>query len=315
MSDNKPNENKDDDKKDEELETPTNLEAVHAQSVEQVENEDLKGDDSDEDEADKDAPKDDDASDKDSSDKDDDKAGDDDAGAGDDDKKDDDKAVDGVPKPSGPDSKPVPETPQDDADIVSSVQEKIPKVTLKDSDGNEIEVGSADEIPDDFEPYSYKDFAVANSKLAKREAEVDRQVAEAKTLRDNKASQERIAKIQEGWDAEIESLVKSGDLDKDETKRAKQIEGIYKVMSEAAGEGSSIGTFKQAYEIYAYRQSKADQQDRQQKNNDEKKRRGGRVLPGSGANPTPSSRQGRVIEAPPSGISLDQVHESTLSGL
>ena len=314
MSDNKPNENKDDDKKDEELETPTNLEAVHAQSVEQVENEDLKGDDSDEDDKSGSG----DSSDDDDSKKgsDDDKGGDDDdAGDDDKDKKDDKKPVDGVSGAGGPDSKSGDEGPQDDADIVSSVQEKIPKVTLKDSDGNEIEVGSADEIPDDFEPYSYKDFAVANSKLAKREAEVDRQVAEAKTLRDNKASQERIAKIQEGWDAEIESLVKSGDLDKDETKRAKQIEGIYKVMSEAAGEGSSIGTFKQAYEIYAYRQSKADQQDRQQKNNDEKKRRGGRVLPGSGANPTPSSRQGRVIEAPPSGISLDQVHESTLSGL
>jgi len=231
------------------------------------------------------------------------------------DKKDDEPVVDDKSEPEP--KTPEPASPlEDEADTLQAIQEKIPKVKVKDSEGVVHEFSSTDEIPDDFEPSTYKDFAVATSKLAQREIAVDKAVADDKTDKDEKARLKRIDEVSAGWKQELGKLRESGKIDKDEAKSKDVVDGIYQVMQDEMNAGTPVRNLTQAFEIYQYRESIKKDDERVKSNNDEKKRRGAMVLPGGGANPgKPNPRSGKVFEAPPTGVSLDQVHERTLSQL
>jgi hypothetical protein len=287
MPDNKPNDNED--KK--EVITPTDLEEVHAKAVEDIDKE-VTDDDADKSEEVSDA--------KDEEPNDEPDTKDEEA---------DDKADEPKPEPKVE----VPTSPEEEPDIVSAVQEKIPKIKVKDSEGKEHEFASTDEIPDDFEPETYKAFAVATSKLAQREIAVEREVKKAQTEKIDKERNERIEKIKEQWDVDLKALVKSGDIPKDEAEQKPVVDGVYKIMQDEMTAGRPVNSFTQAFEIYSYRQSLEDKKKSQEKINDEKKKRGAMILPGGSANP--GKAKTKVFEAPPSGVSLDQVHEKVLGSL
>lgn len=287
---------KPDDKKDEKEElTPTDLEVVHAQAVEKVENEDVSDDANEDDE-----PKDDDDS-KDAEDKDESK----------------DEADDDVQDtPPAPAEKPEPpKEPEEEADIVSTVEKSIPLVKIKDSDGKVHEFAKVDDIPEDFEPATYKELTVATSKLTRREMEVESKIRDAEADREIKERNERVEKIKSEWLAEEEALLKSGDLPKDQEERSKVVEAVYEIMQESSSSGAPINKFTQAFEIYQYRKGKEDAANEFKKADDEKKKKGSKVMSGGGGAISSKSSKGKVIEAPPSGISLDQLHENILGTL
>lgn len=231
------------------------------------------------------------------------------------DNKEDEKVDEDKPEeePKAPESAP---EVKKEADTVQAEQEVIPKVKIKDSDGKVHEFETADDIPDDFEPASYREFAIGTSKLAQREIAVadDKRKTEEKKAEDERL--DGINKIKEGWYKDIATLKTAGTLPKEDDKSQPVVDGVFRLMQEELNAGRSINTFAQAFEIYQFRESKKDDGEKQKKINDEKKNRGAKVFSGGAGNPGPTpNKQGKVFEAPPSGISLEQVHERALSGL
>lgn len=186
------------------------------------------------------------------------------------------------------------------------------KISVKDSDGNVQEFDSLEDIPDDFEPFSYKEFGLAVGKLTERG--IERKAAERKAEKDQEAKEkeERLTKMKKTWDDDLEALIKEGEIDKDDNKEV--VDGVYKVMQEELLADRPASSFRQAYEIYSYRENKKAIAERKEKLNKEKKARGAKVQPGGSGVSTPSNKS-KVFEAPPSGVSLDQVHEKVLNSL
>jgi hypothetical protein len=184
-------------------------------------------------------------------------------------------------------------------------------VEVKDYEGTVHKFKNFDDIPDDFEPQNYKEFArftvAMNTKLANdQKREQDRLREEADRDRES-----RIKQIKDSWEKDIQSLTKSKELPVEEKEREKVVAGVYEVINEHLAD-SKVIDFAPAFEIYQYRQMKAQSQERKNKEIDEKKDRAS-LIQGQGT-PTPSSRS-NVREAPPSGVSLDAVHESVLENL
>lgn len=293
MSDNKPNEVNNEEAQDK-VEDTLNLEEVHAKAVHEIEEDDQKENEEEqeqEEEQQEEEPEDSQESEEDSQ----------------DDTEEDSEEAEVPTVPT--------EEPEEKADPVQAEQEEIPKVVIKDSEGREHEFESAEDIPDDFEPFSYKELAVGTTKLAERQARVRQNAIEAEEKEAEKQRTEAIAKTRAKWESELNDLVKAGMLDKDKNKRQADVDGIYTIMQESINEGSTISSFKQAYEIYKYRKS----QEKEDKTvvNEQKKKAGSRVMPGGGSKAPASSKPGggKVIQAPPSGVSLDAIHDSILSNL
>jgi len=297
MADAKPSEDeiKDGEDKDE----PTlNLDEVHAKALNEIENENNENDPKDEED-----PKEDDNKEPEKDEEEDDSE----------DKDEDKEAVGDAPEAS-PDPEPTP-PPAKEADALPPVEEEFEKVILRDADGKSHEFSTTDEIPDDFEPYSYKEFAVGTSKLAQREIAVARATEQREIDIADKERSEAIAKTRKKWQDDEESLVKAGAIPEDADERKTIVDGVYGVMQDEVNKGEPVNSFKQAFELYQYRQSQKPDDKKKSERNADKKRRGGKVMAGSGANPPKSSNQAKVYEAPPSGVTLDQIHEKTLGSL
>ena len=216
-------------------------------------------------------------------------------------------------EPVTPEQKPevqVPEEVKEEPADVSALEEELHKVSIRNSDGKVQEFASVDDIPDDFEPYSYKDFAVGVNKLTELAIEKKESAREKARLQEEAEAAKRIDAIKKGWDDEIEVLVKNGSLDKEEATQKAEVDAVFELMVEERGAGRQIESFTQAYEIYQFRKMKKEQQENKQKSNDEKKKYGSRIQPGG--SPPPTNTKGKVFEAPPAGVSLDQVHEKVL---
>jgi hypothetical protein len=205
-----------------------------------------------------------------------------------------------VPEPvkGQPENKPAPE-----------LEEAI-GVEVKDYEGKVHKFKNFDELPDDFEPISYKEFArftvAMNEKLANdKKREQDRLQEQAE-----QEKQSRIDQIKAGWDKDIEELTNQKALPNDEKEREKVVAGVFDIINEALLKDRVID-FAPAYEIYSYRQSQKQSEQKRQEQIKEKKEKGSKI---QGQNsPTPS--KARSYEAPPTGVSLDQVHEQVMSDL
>jgi hypothetical protein len=285
--------NKDEDEK--EVITPTDLDAVHEKAIHDLETGDSEDDDI-----------------KDKGDQD-----DDDAGEVKDKK--DEKELEEEEEPKVDKDqlvKEVDKQPEDEVEDEELKPKEFDKIKVKDYEGNEHEFATIDEVPDDFEPSSYKEWGKAVKELTIREDKVAKEEERINQLKSNRESQERIKKIQEEWDKEIEALTKEGALAKDEAERKEMIDEVYRTMRDEMDAGRRIDSFTQAYEITAYRKFNEDKTKRKQEVVKEKKTRGGRVLSSGGAAPSGnSSNAGKTFEAPPSGVSLDDVHAKVLGSL
>lgn len=292
---------KDNKEEDQQQPLPDNLDELHEKAQREFEEEDAKASD----DKSKDDEEQDDTDDSNKQDEDD-KESKDDEDTGD--KEGDNKADEG---------------PEDDAKIQDAKKSEadndeeeakvadIPKIKVKDSNGKVLEIGSVDELPDDFEPDSYKDFSIALRDLTKRERDVEKADADKVVKQQEAERKAKIAKMQEGWDNEIKELTESKLLPEDATERKKVVEAVFEFMGEQIGKGRPVDSFEIAFESYSYRQQKEEQA---KKKIEDKKKAGNKVM-GSGS-PAPSpSQQGKTIEAPPRGISLDDVHAKVLGTL
>lgn len=286
------------------------LDQVHEQAIQDLENEEEGGDDDsakdDKDSAGEDAGADkaDDAKDKDD-------AGTGDAGAGeDDDKKDDADGAGAADKPREvvDDAKDkVEPAPELDTD---STKNATGKVAVKDFEDKTHYFNNLEEVPEDFEPKSYKEFGRFVQKMTDKEQSDRKAVEEAglKAVQDERDA--RIKSIKDDWDRDIKTLTDNKTLPADEKERQPVIDAVFDVMNEKLARGKVID-FETGYEIYASKQSGDDKKDAADKSNADKKKRGAMVAgAGSGASAKP-----RMIEGPPAGTSLDDVHESVLRGL
>lgn len=265
---------------------PPSLDQMHEATKRDLEDED-KGDDN----ADADADDDKGDEDKDKQVSDDNKDGsaddksDDKSGAGDaDEASDDDQAAD---QPAA----------DVDEDITKPGKDKI---KVKSFDGKTYYFNNLDEVPDDFEPASYKEWGRAvqdfTDKAANdRQAEIDRAKAE-----EQKATERRVNDMQKSWDKDIKDLGLTKEKDIDE---------VYSYMESQLKEGVVIDNFKQAYKAMKWDRT---EEERVKQENKMKKLRGGMVQ-GGGTMPPEGGR--KVFEAPPRGVSLDAVHQNVLRNL
>lgn len=190
------------------------------------------------------------------------------------------------------------------------------KVAVKSFDGKTYYFNSLDEIPEDFEPSSYKETMRAGKEFARKEQADEVATETAKVTAQQAEAKQRADDLQESWEKDATTLVQAGVLPNkpDELEAAK--EEVYSYIEAEMKKGNIITNFNQAYKAMKYderiEQDKADQK----KSNDLKKKRGGMVQSGSGgSSPSTNSNKGRTIEAPPAGIGLDAVHNRAIESL
>jgi hypothetical protein len=200
-----------------------------------------------------------------------------------------------------------PEVPQPKADTVSDKSDKVPqkKITVKDSDGESHEFASLDEVPDDFEPETYKSWAVAVKEFALLEKEQKDTQKELEELNAKVERDEAIEKIQKEWDEEIKTL----GIDKEKS------DAVFEFIATELQEGRRVANFTHAFEIYEYRLSKKIEEEKKKEETETKKKAGGKVMGSGSGVVNNTSTASRTIEAPPSGVSLDDVHAKILGTL
>lgn len=298
-----PTGDKSEDKKEEIL--PTDLSDVHDQTLRELEeNPDLEDEEAGDDKEEIDA----------GGDKDEAEPKGDDSGAGDDGgDEDNDEPV----KPTAPEV-PTPKAPEPAAELDTDITKPgDTKVEVKDFDGKSFYFNNLDEIPDDFEPASYKVFAKAVSNLTiKSQQDAQRQASEAEEY-ERTQTEERMQAIRAGWEKDINSLVDEKLLPKDEKERQDITDQVFHYMNSQLEKGRVLD-FEPAFKAWSYEQERDERAGRVKKEQAEKKQRGARVVgagSGSGATPNRSASQGRTIEAPPTGLSLDDIHSSVLGSL
>lgn len=222
-------------------------------------------------------------------------------------------------KPNAPEvpKVPEPEVHEDKAkaDFVPPQFEELPKVVVKDSEGKTHEFETVEDIPDDFEPFSYKEYGVALNKLTRRELTLEKQDADLKLAKDNAETEARIKEVQAEWDADIAKLAGKGEIPKDETKRKETVDGVFILMQDAMNKGRAFASFEQAFEVYSYRQGAKDREIQKAKSIAEKKKRGGMIQGGGSAAVGKPNGNSQAREAPPTGLSLDQIHERAMNSL
>lgn len=182
-----------------------------------------------------------------------------------------------------------------DSEITKQAKNKVP---IKSFDGKTYYFNNLDEVPDDFEPASYKQLMVGVDALRDK-AETDRKtVADAEKAAEKAELKKRTDAMQVSWDKDIKDL---GINEKD-------AEAVYDYMETSLKAGIPIDNFSTAYKAMKY---ESMQEDHDKELTDKKKQRGARVQSGgSGGGDKPIEKI-----APPPGVSLDQVHQRALREL
>lgn len=183
------------------------------------------------------------------------------------------------------------------------------KIAVKAFDGSTLYLNSLDELPEDFEPASYKQFGVAVQQLtdkAQSQRFADQAAADLKTEQDAQAAIDANAKaIGVSWNNDIDRLTATGVLPNDEAKRQPILDEVYGYIQDQVNKGVVVDNFEMAYKTVMYDKMVAKQAEDQKKLDAAKKQRGGLVQGGGSA----EAPRGRYVEAPPAGTTLDQVHE------
>lgn len=222
----------------------------------------------------------------------------------------DEKPQDPAPTPDVPVEQPKPEVKPEpqvvpdeplNTDITKHVEGKV---AVKDSEGNTFYFNNIDEVPDDFEPASYKEAARMGQEFALK-ADRDAKAAEAARIeKQTKENQAEIDAVTASWDKDIDTLTKGGVLPADEKEREVRIGDTYAYISKKLADGVVVDSFAEAHKAMMWdRQQEAEAQ-RKAEAAKLKKEQGGKVMSGSPA----SSGKPKVFQAPPAGVSLDAVH-------
>ena len=209
--------------------------------------------------------------------------------------------------------KPEPDTPQDPSVNVDLPDNDITKngngkVAIRDSEGNTLYFNNLDEIPDTFEPVSYKEMMKGVSALNRKEDADERAREDAESSAVEEQRKADAKKLTDSWDVDIKELK----LEKGEEEK------VFDYMESELKNGNPINSFKQAYKGMKYDEQQAAAAEKTKKLNDTKKRRAGLVQGGGGGGEDSmpvSPRGNRVLQGTPPGASLDAVHNSVLESL
>jgi len=185
------------------------------------------------------------------------------------------------------------------------------KIGIKDSEGNQYYFNNMDELPDDFEPESYKAFGVFNSQMAVK-AQSDARVAEEQRARkDAETQQAEIDEVTQRWDKEIEVLTKGGVLPTDEKEREAEVGDTYAYIAKNLSDGVVIDSFAAANKAMKFDREQEAKAKANKAKAEATKKRGSMVMGGGGGTPSGTKKE---TEPLPAGTSLDAVH-AKYSGL
>ena len=189
------------------------------------------------------------------------------------------------------------------------------KVAIKNADGVTHYFNNLSEVPEDFEPVSYKALMIGTEALLEKKQSDAQATKEAEVQAEKQEQQKRTDDLQKSWEKDAEELTTAGLLPKGDKAEAAR-EEVYAYIEAQMKENNIITSFKQAYKQMNYDKQQAKIEKEQKANDDAKKKRGGIVQPGSGGVvPTNGPTRGKVIQAPPSGAGLDAVHAHVTSNL
>lgn len=301
-----------DDSKQDTPPAPRTLDEVHEQALRQFDDESATDKDDDNDEGDDDNKSDD-------SQDDDDKPVDGD-GADDDTQDTDESDDEDPPKPAADDEEELedPEPPEKmDEDISKPGKYKAKFV---DVDGKEYHVTSLDQLPDDYEPRNRKEELKSLQELNNKQTEARQDTERYQQEQAEVERQRSVKRLNDSWKQSIETLTASKKLPADKAERDKVVKGIFDLMDAELKNGRVIDNFEHAHEIYQYRQSLIEQEDQRKQQNQQKKDKGAKVFGGRSPSGQPKPKSGqqagtRVLQAPPRGLTLDDIHQRTLGSL
>lgn len=190
------------------------------------------------------------------------------------------------------------------------------KVAVKDINGTTFYFNNLSQVPKDFEPVSYAEMMVATGQLIRKEDRDIKAAEDAQTRAQQEAHAEATTKLQEAWEIDAGKLVNAGALPKDPTKLEAAKAEVYDYIEKEMKDGNIITSFTQAFKGLQYDKQQEAQAKKQKDLNDAKKKRGSIVQGGGGGGDTDGpSRRTKVIEAPPSGVGLDRIHQRALESL
>lgn len=194
------------------------------------------------------------------------------------------------------------------------------KIAIKDAEGKTFYFNNRDEMPEDFEPENYKALMNAASLFAKKEIadEAAAADAEAKAKADAEVAETkaRTDAMQAEWERDADDLSSAGFLPKEPKKLEAAKSEVYTYIEDELKKGNVISNFKQAYKSMMYDKEQAKKEADQKKIDQAKKDRGAIVQSGSSSGaPSGGSTRGKVLEAPPSGVGLDAVHNRAIEQL
>lgn len=217
-----------------------------------------------------------------------------------------DDVKDDTPDPT-PDPTPAPkqDDPEPDAPIeldTDITKEGKGKIAVKDSDGNTFYFNNMDEVPDDFEPSTYKEWGVFTSKMAVKSQEDAQAARDSEIAKAQKAQQAEIDAVTSRWDQEQGVMVKAGMLPTDAKQREEEVTDTYVYISKKLEEGVVIESFAEAHKARKFEES-------QKKKAEVRRDKGAKVMGGNGG--APDKREHKPL---PAGTSLDAVH-ARYSGL
>ena len=201
----------------------------------------------------------------------------------------------------------VPEEKELDTDITKAGEGKV---AFKGYDGTTYYVNNEDELPDDFEPASYKDFAKALRELDKVSRQRDEEDLKRQKAEAQKQNSERVKKINESWDEDITQLTEAGYIPSGD-EGTKVVDNVFafmeKELNDAAKKGKPIPSSSFATAFVKYQKEERKKQDAE-----DKKRRGGRVR-GNADTSSEGSKPSKPLAY--TGGGLDAVHEEVMGDL
>lgn len=209
---------------------------------------------------------------------------------------------------------PVDEELPDDADTEEDEQEDIePPVDQKPSDeelyievedasGNKYKISKETDLPEDFTPKNNRQIIEILSDLQKLNVKIENRDAERVTAEQTAIVEARKTEISSAWDSEINQLIDEKVLSKpklasnnpkyNEDPAVKAVDDTYKFMMDendkrkAAGNPNLLTSFRDAFELRAYRDSKVQQAEHDKKAQDLAKAKAGLIGSGGGSSGT-----------------------------
>lgn len=189
------------------------------------------------------------------------------------------------------------------------------KVAIKNTEGETFYFNNLDEVPDDFQPLSYKALMAGTKELLIKEQKDAEDAAKALDEQVQAENDARAQAMQESWETDAKTLSEQGLLPKAGKELEDAKEEVYSYIESEMKKGNIITSFSQAYKSMQYDRIEAEKAAEKAKLDKAKKDRGAMVQSGSGGGSPSVAPKAKVIAAPPQGATLDMVHNNVISTL